>query len=111
MLEFNQRWRITPPSDGEYSQSSIPTDAIDDFFSWITRISYSIGPGSRKGVFEHFKTAFSQASGKPHYKSSSADWAESDLRTLTREIASENAPVFIDAFWTACQTINKKLIE
>lgn len=108
MLEFNQRWRVTPPENDESNLRSIPTESIDDFFSWISRITFSIGSENRKEVLEHFKNVFSQASGKPNYESSSVSWAESDLRSLMGDVASENAPVFIDAFWTASQTITDK---
>ena len=57
----------------------------------------------RQEALEHFKGYFCEASGSSHSWSSSASWAETDLRTYARA-AARNAPLFIEAFYDACRT-------
>ena len=63
------------------------------------------GQGQRKAVLEHFKSSFAAAAGVACYASSNARWASSDLDTKMDE-ASENAPLFIEAFYNACQELH-----
>ena len=56
-----------------------------------------------------FKKVFSVACGRPNYPSSSADWAESDLLSVMRDVSQDNAPIFIKAFWDGCQSLKNRL--
>lgn len=60
----------------------------------------------RQAVVERFKGAFCGAVGASHAWSSSAPWAESDLQTYM-EAATENPPMFLEAFWTACESVRE----
>ncbi|MBN2093083.1 hypothetical protein JW964_25895 [candidate division KSB1 bacterium] len=61
--------------------------------------------GDRQTVLEHFKGYFCSAAGASHNWSSSASWAQIDLCTYAEE-AAQNAPLFIEAFFDACQTFS-----
>ena len=101
MLEFDGRWRFQPPADGRYQNSRIPDEAIDAFFALINRVATQ---GDRQDILETFKTTFCNATGTTDIRSSSASWAETDLRHEMRQ-ASENAPLFLEAFYDACESI------
>lgn len=58
-------------------------------------------------MLEHFKHHFAQAAGTTSSYSSSASWAESDLRSYMNEAAA-NAPLFIEAFYNACGALAQK---
>ena len=62
--------------------------------------------GSRRWIFEYFKSHFASAAGKPSYPSSSESWASTDLDTSMRE-AAENAPMFISSFYNACEELER----
>lgn len=94
MLNFNGEWRFDSPGalpDGV-------AGAVDDLIGKI------VAQGNRRGLLEHFKSYFAGAAGVPHYPSSSESWAESDLKKLMR-LASENAPLFLEAFYDACESL------
>lgn len=109
MLKFEQKWRFHPPQDGKFINKTIPNEAVEEFFGWINRIIQSLQYNRRKWVLEHFKKVFSVAIGKPNYPSSSADWAESDLLSVMRDVSQDNAPIFIEAFWDGCQSLKNRL--
>ncbi|WP_274853555.1 hypothetical protein [Sinorhizobium meliloti] len=60
--------------------------------------------GNRWTVLEHFKSYFAGASGGTSSRSSSESWAESDLNNMMWQ-AAENAPLFIEAFYEACEAL------
>lgn len=94
MLEFDGAWRFDGPGPLE-------ADAVRGFRELIDRIC---GQATRKWVLEHFKSHFAAAAGVPHYTSSDESWASSDLDTKMNE-AGENAPLFIEAFYNACEEL------
>jgi hypothetical protein len=57
----------------------------------------------RKDVLENFKHYFARAAGTTSVGSSSESWAETDLRMYAGD-AAKNAPLFIEAFYEACQS-------
>jgi hypothetical protein len=72
---------------------------VHDFETLLHRV---VAQGPQFSMLEHFKKFFAGASGTAAVRSSSVDWAISDLRTaMTR--AAENAPLFIAAFYDACE--------
>jgi len=101
MLKFDARWRFTPPQDGEYKNSKIPRKALDEFLSAIEKIA---AHGERWNVFEQFKIVYSAACGESYMRSTGESWAESDMSFVVKQ-AAENAPVFLDAFYEACEKL------
>jgi hypothetical protein len=95
-LRFPGIWRFTPPPDGSYINCEIPDTAIREFIDIIDKVS---GQGQRWHILEHFKSFFGTSS-----RSSSESWAESDLRSAM-EHAAKNAPLFIEAFVNACDSL------
>lgn len=98
-LRFPGAWRFNPPADGRFINHDIPARAVEDFIELIIRVATQ---ADRQDVLEHFKGYFCTASGAAHSRSSSASWAETDLWTYARE-AADNAPLFIEAFYDACE--------
>lgn len=101
MLKFDARWRFAPPKDGEYKNAEIPDKALREFLTTIEKVA---AHGDRWGVFEEFKKAYSAACGESYMQSSGESWAESDMESIVRQ-AAENAPLFLDAFYTACESL------
>lgn len=97
MLLFDHQWRFDSPGP-------IAPGVVSGFLDLINRIS---GQGQRKPILEHFKSAFAAAAGVPYHSSSDASWAASDLDRLMDEAAA-NAPLFIDAFYTACEQLRQR---
>src|SRR5581483_2889023 len=97
MLMFDHQWRFDSPGP-------IAPGVIGEFLDLINRIS---GQGPRKSILEHFKSAFSGAAGLPYHSSSDVSWAASDLERSMDEAAA-NAPLFIDAFYTACEQLRQR---
>ena len=97
MLEFEGKWRFESPG-------SVGHEAEGAFRELIDRIC---GQGGRWMILEHFKSHFSTAAGMQYYQSSDEGWASTDLdRAMSR--ASENAPLFIEAFYNACDDLERK---
>ena len=94
MLEFDGNWRFESPGPVEREVES-------EFRQLIDRIC---GQGQRKRILEHFKSHFAAAAGVPHHTSSDESWASTDLDRVMSE-ASENAPLFIEAFYNACNEL------
>ena len=93
MLQFDPSWRFDSPG-------SIPLGVRDGFFEIIARIAHG-----EQDTFEHIKTYFAIAAGSAASSwSSSASWVESDLQSYMSN-ASENAPLFIEAFYDACNSM------
>ena len=78
----------------------MPSGAIQDCIDLIMKVATQ---GDRQEVLEDFKGYFCSATGAAHSRSSSASWAETDLWTYAR-VAATNAPLFIEAFYDACQS-------
>jgi hypothetical protein len=94
MLHFDGAWRFDSPGP-------IPNGVERAFDDFIHKVA---AQGERQTLLEHFKGYFARATGQPHYFSSNESWAESDLQSLMRQ-AAENAPVFIEAFYDACEDL------
>lgn len=97
MLKFDGDWRFEAPN-------AIPKEIESDFLDLIGRVA-SQG-SSRKEILEHFKYYFARAEGITTYHSSSESWAESDLRDYMCSVG-RNAPLFIEAFYDACQDLEQ----
>ncbi len=97
MLTFNGSWRFDTPG-------SIPSGVVRDFSGLIGRIATQ---GDQQTVLEHFKAYFAPAAGTTSSWSSSASWAETDLQRYMDE-ASVNAPLFIEVFYDACESLRAK---
>jgi hypothetical protein len=105
MLQFaDGSWRFRPPDDGEHAQRAIPPRAVEEFREVINLV---LTQGDRWMLLEHFKQSFSRAAASPYYRSSSVDWAETDL-TAAAQRAAANAPLFIEAFFDACAALSAK---
>ena len=94
MLKFNNSWRFDSPG-------KIPAPVAHDFSEIIARIARS-----EQKILEHFKSYFASASGRTSSWSSSSSWADSDLQNYMDQ-ASDNAPLFIEAFYDACEDLKK----
>lgn len=94
MLQFDGNWRFDSPG-------AIEPAVQEGFRDLINRIS---GRGHRKAILEHFKARFCAAASTEYWPSTNERFASEDLdRDMER--AGENAPVFIEAFWEACQEL------
>lgn len=93
-LKFKDSWRFDSPG-------KVPPDVVWGFLQLIRKISTQ---GIRKTYFEHFKGFFVRAMGETHYSSTNESWAETDLIT-NMQSASENGPLFIEAFYDACEAL------
>ena len=102
-LRFNGAWRFTPPPDGAFRNSSIPTVALNECLDIIGKVA---AQGDMQEVLEHFKGYFCTAVGTTHVWSSNASWAETDLRSYMEEAAT-NAPLFIEAMVEACRRVSR----
>ncbi len=94
MLKFNDAWRFDSPGP-------IPSGVALSFSDLIGKI---VSQGDRHRLLEHFKVYFAGAVGITSSWSSSASWAETDLDSYMHR-ASENAPLFIEAFYDACEAL------
>jgi hypothetical protein len=97
MLKFNGAWRFDSPGP-------VPNGVVASFSDLIGKIATQ---GDRQTILEHFKSYFGDASGTTTTWSSSTSWAETDLDNYMRQV-SANAPLFIEAFYDACETLSKK---
>lgn len=64
----------------------------------------------RQTILEHFKDHFAGAAGTTSSWSSSVSWAETDLDGHMRQ-AAVNGPLFIEAFYDACEALRKTYPE
>lgn len=96
MLEFEGKWRFDSPG-------SIEREVIGKFRKLINQIC---NQGRRKKILEHFKSHFASAAGAEYNRSSDESWASTDLDSIMDQ-ASENAPMFIEAFCNACEELKK----
>lgn len=98
-LKFNGQWRFNPPADARFVNGHIPDAAVSECIDVIMRVATQ---GDRRSILEHFKGYFCEACGVTHIWSSDVGWADTDLRYQAAE-AAQNAPSFIDAFYSACR--------
>jgi len=96
MLKFNSAWRFDTPGP-------ISSEVVREFSDLIGRIATQAP--NRQAILEHFKSSFANSYGAASSWSSSESWAESDLDSAMRN-ASDNAPLFIEAFYDACDTLH-----
>jgi hypothetical protein len=101
-LRFPSAWRFKPPPDGNFINSAMPGGAVSDFTDLIEKIRTE---RSRQSILEFFKSAFGSRS-----TSSSESWAYSDLMT-TMEGAADNAPLFIENMYDACEELKQECPE
>ena len=94
MLQFNSDWRFDSPGP-------IPQNVIEQFFILIGRCT---ARERQWAILEHFKDYFAAVAGTTSHPSSSASWAETDLRSYMTE-AGVNAPLFIEAFYDGVQAL------
>jgi hypothetical protein len=94
-MQFDAAWRYDSPG-------GLPRVVVNEFNSLVGIIA-SQG-ASRKRILEHFKSYFSNSYGSTSSTSSDVSRAESDLYTAM-VAAGENAPLFIDAFYEACEAL------
>jgi len=89
-MEFQDPdWRFSSPGP-------VPIDARLRFLGIIRQIA---AQGRVQDILEEFKARFTPG---PTSRSSTVSWADSDLSSAM-ELASTNAPVFIEAFLNGCQ--------
>jgi hypothetical protein len=93
VLKFSNKWRVqSPDPDG------LPSAAVEDFLGLALKVATQ---GSRQGVVERFKSATAAAAGVGDHRSSTEQWAVSDLERNFKAAAA-NPPLFIEAFVDAC---------
>jgi len=97
MLIFDNRWRFDSPGP-------IEGDVEARFLDLINRIA---APGPRKAILEEFKKQFARAGSIEYYPSSSERFIDGDL-AVAMSSAAANAPLFIEAFWTACENLQRR---
>ena len=97
MLEFDGGWRFASPG-------TVHPGVQVGFMEFILRIA---AQGDRQFILEHFKAHFAGACGQTSCWSSSVSWAESDLASYMTD-ARENAPLFIEAFYDACEALRQR---
>lgn len=104
VLKFPTTWRFHPPHSDRLNTNYIPQGAIDAFLGLIRKTATQ---GDLQDFLEHFKRYFCSANGNPHYGSSNASWADTDLQSAMSD-AADNAPLFLEAFFDACEAIRKR---
>ena len=100
MLEFSGKWRYDSPG-------AVPSGVEEEFRQLIEKICVQ---GPRKLILEHFKQHFASAAGVQHHDSSNVSWASTDLERVMSE-AAENAPLFVEAFYDACEVLESRYPE
>jgi hypothetical protein len=100
MLKFNGKWRFDSPG-------RIADGVQGEFSRLIGKIATQ---GSRQEILEHFKSYFAGAAGTTCSWSSNTSWAETDLDAYMRDAAT-NAPLFIEAFYDACDALQRSHAE
>ncbi|MCC5607810.1 hypothetical protein LC612_13685 [Nostoc sp. CHAB 5834] len=98
-LQFPDSWRFISSPD-----SVIPNAAIDEFEKLIGII---VAKGDRWKLLEYFKECFAHAVGSTSVWSTSENWASTDLRS-SLEDAAKNSPLFLEAFYEACENLRDK---
>jgi hypothetical protein len=96
MLKFNGAWRFDSPR-------AIADGVSADLSRLIGKIA---AQGDRWDTLEHFKRYFADAAGSSYYPSTTGSWAETDLERHMGD-AGANAPLFIEAFYDACEALKR----
>jgi hypothetical protein len=93
-------WRFATADD----LPIIPSETVDEFLILINKV----GGGDRWDTLETFKESFRKAVGSAYssIRSSSESWAETDLEAAMKD-AAHNAPMFLEAFFDACETLKE----
>lgn len=104
VLKFNNNWRFAPPEDGRFINKAMPHAAVVEFVAAAMKVATQDG---RQAIIEHFKSYTAAAAGETHLKSSSEQWATSDLERNFLA-AADNAPVFIESFHDACVSLQRQ---
>ena len=97
MLQFDGNWRY-------HSPGAISPQVVAEFRKLIDTIC---GQGNRRNFLEHFKSHFASAAQENYSRSSSEDWASSDL-DMYMDSAAKNAPLFIEAFYNGCANLEER---
>lgn len=97
MLQFDRALRWASPGE-------MPGNIVEDVFTEI--VMRIVAQGDAQTILELLKRRFAQASGRTTSRSSSASWAESDLRSYMGH-ASDNAPLFVEALHDAMCDIER----
>ncbi len=84
--------------------NTLSVNTVDDFISMLKKVST---PMDRQQTIEIFKQHFCKISGDYYARSSSIDWAESDMTRQARN-ASKDAPNFIAAVYDAFEELTRK---
>jgi hypothetical protein len=98
MLSFNGNWRFDSPGE-------IAPGVVGSFFDLISKVASQFP--NRQGITEHFKQCFAGPAGKDYWRSSNLSFAEGDLKSYM-EYATDNAPVFIEAFYDGCEDLRRQ---
>ncbi|MEH1940283.1 MAG: hypothetical protein V7L01_08725 [Nostoc sp.] len=98
-LQFPDSWRFKSSPD-----SVIPNTAIDEFEKLIGII---VAKGNRWELLEYFKEYFAHTVGSTSVWSTSESWASTDLRSYLED-AAKNSPLFLEAFYEACENLRDK---
>lgn len=93
-LQFDSRWWYDSPGP-------VPRGVVNAFLELISRIA---PPNDNHSTLEHFKQHFARAAGVGYQQSSGVNWARTDLNNYMEQ-AKANAPLFIDAFYSACEAL------
>ncbi|HZO14677.1 MAG TPA: hypothetical protein VFB62_15495, partial [Polyangiaceae bacterium] len=102
-LRYPAEWRF-----GAGPSVVLPPALIGDLMQQVLKITG--GVQNRQDVLEVFKQELASASGASAPRSTSFDWAETDLRRVMDEAAA-NGATFIDGFWSAIVRLkNKKVV-
>lgn len=104
VLKFDNGWRFTPPEDGSLKRKEIPDGMVDELAGLVGRIATQ---GDRQYIYEHFKGQFCSVNGATYYRSSSAGWAESDMKAQMGAAAA-NVPLFIEAYYDSCEALRAR---
>jgi len=104
VLKFPANWRFRLPHSERLHIDQIPDEAVHDFMGMIRKTATQ---GDLQEYLEHFKRFFCATNGNSHSRSSNASWAETDLQA-EMFLAADNAPLFIEAFYDACESIRRR---
>lgn len=96
MLQFDRNWRFDSPGTADADFAEVILGSI------ILPISGDIPPQS---IIEIFKRNFSRLSGNRPSRSSTLDWAISDLRRLLVDLAEKNTALFCEAIYESIEQL------
>jgi hypothetical protein len=108
-LKFPGRWRVQPPEDREGCYyRTVPALAVEQFIDLIKKVA---GQGHKKRVFECFKQHFSAVTDHGYGPSTTTDYSLFDMTARANGAAAANAPLFVEAFYSACAAILEWRLE